>query len=108
LTEKLVVFVEFKKEILLTEAVPIIHTVILQPAKNLMLSFQIKKSKKRPSALRPQDDKERPNGVILSVSEESHFFLFLKEEILQSNGFGMTRKGKLTRIFKHPQFLLDM
>jgi len=26
--------------------------------------------------LQPQDEKERPNGVILSVSEESHIFLF--------------------------------
>ena len=92
----------FLRQLLIfTEAVPIIHTVILQSAKNLFLSFQVKKTKKRdPSTLRPQDDKERSNVVILSVSEESHFFLFLKEEILQSNGFGMTRKGKLTRIFK--------
>jgi len=36
LSEKLVVFLEFKKEILLTETVLIIHTVILQPAKNLV------------------------------------------------------------------------
>jgi hypothetical protein len=34
------------------------NVVILQPAKNLFLSFQVKKSKKRSFGLRPQDDKE--------------------------------------------------
>ena len=36
MSKKLVVFLEFKKEILLTETIPIIHTVILQPAKDLV------------------------------------------------------------------------
>jgi hypothetical protein len=35
-----------------------------------------------------QDNKEQPNGVILSVSEESHFFLFLKEDILRFTASG--------------------
>jgi hypothetical protein len=44
----------------LSETVPKIQTVILSEAKNLIVFLFKSKNKKRdPSALRPQDDKER-------------------------------------------------
>jgi hypothetical protein len=57
----------------------IILTVILQPAKKLLLLFPSFQKTLKHEILRPQDDKERPNGVILGVSEESLFSQFLKD-----------------------------
>jgi hypothetical protein len=43
-----------------------------------VFSFQKNIKRRDPSDLRPQDDKERSDGVILSVSEESHFSSIFK------------------------------
>jgi hypothetical protein len=54
-------------------------------AKNLILFFNKALKHEKSLGLRPQDDKEQPNSVILSVSEESHFhpYLTIKDEDLQ-------------------------
>ena len=64
------------------ETVPKLHIVILQPAKNPDLK-----------------------DVILSVSEESHVFLFKsKNQEREPSDFvlRLIRKGKLARILEHP------
>jgi hypothetical protein len=59
----------------------------------------------RSFGLRPQDDKERPNGVILS--EAKNLLSPISKKHLKMRSFAtfrMARKGKLTEIFKQLSF----
>jgi len=56
----------------------LIHTVILQPANNLIFSFQVKKSKKRSFGLRPQNDTERQAYKNFRTLLDLHFLSFVQ------------------------------
>jgi hypothetical protein len=77
-SEKVIILVIVLAIIFSVEITIVIRTVRLfqkftqsfcNRAKNLILFSKALKHE----ILRPQDDTEQPNGVILSVSEESHF-----------------------------------